>query len=228
MRMMAANRLGLTFFGGVSGSRTQLGEKVAATMFNKLLGRLKSPAEGVAKTFGRLGRIGFWVQVLLGSIPVVLMIYNFVFTSSPIGPRAGLPVVEYLTLVSLLILIFTTVWFRRYISLGAKMADPARRPPQADVVGTVWTGLLASSVGVMVSLGIMLIEVAHLLFYFLSAPQGGVPVFQTAGAAPASWVSAVDMMSLMALLLVLIAELVVMIFGLWLLFRTTRDYQEAA
>jgi ABC-type nickel/cobalt efflux system permease component RcnA len=28
--------------------------------------------------------------------------------------------------------------------------------------------------------------------------------------------------------LVLIAELVVMIFGLWLLFRTTRDYQEAA
>jgi len=197
-------------------------------MFNKLLGRLKSPTEGVARAFVRLGRIGFWVQAVLGSIPVVLMVYNFVFARSPVGPRAGLPVVEYLTLISLLILIFTTFWFRRYVRLGTAMADPARRPPQADILGTVWTGLLASSAGVMVSVGIMLIEVAHLLFYFLSAPQGGVPVIQTTGVTAASWVSAVDMMSLMALVLVLVAELVVMIFGLWLLFRTTRDYTEAA
>jgi ABC-type nickel/cobalt efflux system permease component RcnA len=197
-------------------------------MFNKLLGRLKSPTEGVAKSFIRLGRFGFWVQVVLGSIPVVLMIYNFTFSRSPVGPRAGLPVVEYLAVVSLLILIFTAYWFRRYIRLGRAMADPARRPSQSDVLGTVWTGLLASSAGVLVSIGIMLIEVAHLLFYFLSAPQGGVPVIQTTGAAPASWVSAVDMLSLMALLLVLAAELIVMVSGLWLLFRTTRDYDEAA
>jgi len=197
-------------------------------MFNNLLGRLKSPADGVARAFVRLGRMGFWVQVVLGSIPVVLMVYNFAFARSPSGPRAGLPIVEYLTLISLLILIFTTFWFRRYVRLGASMSDPERRPPQADILGTVWTGLLASSAGVMVSLGIMLIEVAHLLFYFLAAPQGGVPVIQTTGAAAASWVSAVDMMSLLALVLVLAAELVVMIFGLWLLFRTTRDYTEAA
>jgi hypothetical protein len=189
---------------------------------------LKSPSEGVSRAFVRLGRAGFWVQVIVGSIPVVLMVYNFVFARSLTSPRAGLPVVEYLTLISLLILVFTTFWFRRYVRLGATMTDPARRPPQAEVLGTVWTGLLASSAGVVVSLVIMLIEVAHLLYYFLTAPQGGVPVIQATGVSGASWVSAVDMVSLMALVIVLVAELVVMIFGLWLLFRTSRDYTEAA
>ena len=62
----------------------------------------------------------------------------------------------------------------------------------------------------------------HLLFYFLAAPQGGVPVFQTADAGPTGWVSAVDMVSLMALSLFVFAELVVLILSLWLLFRTTQ------
>jgi hypothetical protein len=193
-------------------------------MFNKLLGRLRSPVEGVAKAFSRLGALGFWVQVVLGSIPVVLMIYNFSFTQSPSGPRAGLPVVEYLALASLLVLLFTALWFRRYPRLGAAMADPATRPSQDSVLGTVWTGILATSLGLFLSLVVMLIEVAHLLFYFLSAPQGGVPVIQAAGVAQASWVSAVDMLSLMALLLTLAAEVIALVIGLWLLFRTTRDY----
>jgi hypothetical protein len=75
---------------------------------------------------------------------------------------------------------------------------------------------------------VMKIEVGHLLFYFLSAPQGGVPVFQTAGAAPASWVSAVDMLSLMALLLTLAAEIIVLVLGLWLLFRSSQVNQDLA
>lgn len=196
-------------------------------MFRKLLGGMQVPSvEGLARSFIRLGRIGFWTQVVLGSIPVVLIVYTFTFTRSASGPRAGLAIIEYLTIASLLLLLFTTVWFWRYIGLGRNLADPVDRPSPSAVLSRVWTGLLASSLGVLVSLAIMVIEVAHLLFYFLAAPQGGVPVFQTAGVGPASWVSAVDMLSLMALLLTLAAELVVLVFGLWLLFRTTRDYPE--
>jgi hypothetical protein len=79
---------------------------------------------------------------------------------------------------------------------------------------------VASSIGLLFSMMVMMIETGHLLFYFLAAPQGGVPVFQTPGAGPASWVSAVDMVSLMALSLFVFAELVVLILSLWLLFRT--------
>jgi hypothetical protein len=70
------------------------------------------------------------------------------------------------------------------------------------------------------SMLVMLIEAATLLFYFLKAPQGGMPVIQT-GAGAVHWVSSVDMLSLVALILMLFAELVVLVFSLWLLFRTS-------
>ncbi len=133
---------------------------------------------------------------------------------------AGLAIVEYLTVASLLILIFTIVWFHRHTRLAKRIADPQTCPPVSSVIRSVWTGLMASSIGLLFSMIVMMIETGHMLFYFLAAPQGGVPVIQTTGADPASWVSAVDMMSLMALSLSVFTELVVLILSLWLLFRT--------
>jgi len=190
-------------------------------MLKKLMESLqRSGIESLAKTFSRLGRFGFWVQIVVGSIPFLLMLYTFIFTRSPSGPRAGLAVVEYLTLASLLILVFTIVWFHRHTRLANRIADPQACPPLSAVISAVWTGLIASGIGLLFSMLVMLIETGHLLFYFLAAPQGGVPVFQTPGAGPASWVSAVDMVSLMALGLFVFAELIVLILSLWLLFRT--------
>lgn len=47
-----------------------------------------------------------------------------------------------------------------------------------------------------------------------------MPVIQTTGAGTATWVSAADMMSLMALILGMFGELTFLILSLWLLFRT--------
>jgi hypothetical protein len=68
---------------------------------------------------------------------------------------------------------------------------------------------------------VMLFEVAHLLIYFLRAPQAGVPVIQTTGGGQATWVSAADMLNLLALIFTMFGELAVLTFSLWLLFRTT-------
>jgi hypothetical protein len=68
---------------------------------------------------------------------------------------------------------------------------------------------------------VMLVEAASLLFFFLKSPQAGVPVIQMPGTEAAQWVSSVDMVSLMALILTLFSELIVLVFSLWLLFRTT-------
>jgi hypothetical protein len=59
------------------------------------------------------------------------------------------------------------------------------------------------------------------LFYFLSTPQGGVPVVQTTQADTASWVSAVDMLSLLALILTLFAELAFLSISQVCLFRSS-------
>lgn len=196
-------------------------------MLEKLIENLQpSGLDNLARTFSRLGRIGFWTQIVIGSIPFLLMIYVFVFARSTSGPRAGLALVEYLMLASLLILIFTTGWFYRYTRLAERIADPQSRPSASSVTGSVWTGVVASSLGILFSMLVMILETGHLLFYFLKAPQAGVPVFQTSTIGAASWVSAVDMVSLMALSLFLFAEIIVLILGLWLLFRTTQASAE--
>ena len=118
--------------------------------------------------------------------------------------------------------IFTTVWFYRHTRLAHRLADPESRLSASSVTRCVWTGLVASSLGILFSMLVMVIETAHLLYYFLTVPQVGVPAFQVTGAGTASWVSAIDMASLMALSLLVFAEVIVLIFSLWLLFRTTQ------
>ena len=185
-----------------------------------------SKIEGLAKTFTRLGWTGFWLQLVLGSIPVVLMFYVFVFSGSISGPRVGLPIVEFLSMANMLVLLFTIVWFFRYTDLGKRIANPQERPTESAVLGTLWTGLVASSLGILFSMLVMLIEVGQLLFYFLAAPQGGIPAIQTTTGAAASWVSAVDLVSLMSLLMTLAAEVIALVLGLWLMFRTTQTASE--
>lgn len=197
-------------------------------MFKKIIEGLHgAKIDSLSKSFIRLGWVGFWLQVVLGALPVVLMFYLFVFSGSLSGPRSGMPLVEFLTLLNLLVLVFTIVWFYRYPPLGRVIGDPQARPTEAEVLGRVWTGLVASSLGILFSMAVMILEVGQLLFYFLSAPQAGIPAIQTTGAAAASWVSAVDLVSLMALLLMLAAEVISLVLGLWLMFRTTQTSELA-
>lgn len=182
--------------------------------------------EGLGKTFMRLGRVGFWMQIVVGSLPLLLMIFVFVFARTPDGPRAGLPLVEHLTAASLLLLVFTIFWFHRYTQVGRNLADPESMPALTSVMRTAWTGIVAGSVAILVSLLLMMVETGNLLFNFLKAPQGGVPVFQTTGSEITGWVSTIDMASLMALTLFLLAELIVLVFSLWLLYRTMQEADE--
>jgi hypothetical protein len=191
-------------------------------MLQKLSESLRSSeSNSLARAFSRLGWIGFWAQIVLGSIPVFLVIYGFIFTrNAGSGTREGLQLVQYLTIASLLVLAFTTLWSFRYTRLAKRIADPERRPSDLVMRRTAWTGVVASTLGILFSMLVMLVEVAHLLFYFLQSPKAGVPVIQTMGGGPTSWVSTIDIMSIMGLTFNLFGELVVLIFSLWLLFRT--------
>jgi hypothetical protein len=114
-------------------------------MLKKLMENLqRSGTQSLAKTFCRLGWIGFWTQIVMGSIPFLLVVYTLIFARSPSGPRAGLALVEYLTIAGFLILIFTTVWFYRHTRLAKKIADPQECPPASSVIRSVWTGVVAS------------------------------------------------------------------------------------
>ena len=181
-----------------------------------------SPNDSLSAAFSRLGWLGFWMQAAVGFIPLALTVYALVFGRNPgTGTRAGFPLIQYLSLAGLMVLVFTTLWSYRYTRLAARIADPERRPDEAAIQGTVWTGIKASTVGILFSMIVMFFEVGQLLIYFLRAPQAGIPVVQTTSGGPASWVSAADIAGLMALLLTMFVEVAVLAFSLWLLYRTT-------
>lgn len=179
-----------------------------------------SQNRSLAVTFSRLGRLGFWMQIGIGAVPVALVVYALIFDrGSGGGTRAGFAIVEYLTIASLLVLVFTTIWFYRYTRLAARIADPARRPSRHAVQRAAWIGVAAGILGIVFSMLIMMLEAVQLLFYFLRAPQAGIPVVQTTGGGPASWVSAADVVSMLILIVTTFIEVMVLTLSLWLLCR---------
>ena len=177
-----------------------------------------SVSDSLANAFSRLGWTGFWIQIVIGIVPLTLIIYA---QSTGATTRRGLLLVGYLTIAGFLVLIFTTVWFYRYTRLAQRISNSTLRPSLFLVQKAAWIGVASSVLGVVFSMLVILFEVAQLLMYFLRAPQAGVPAVQTTGGGQASWVSAVDMMHLMALVVTTFGEFIVLAFSLWLLFRTT-------
>ena len=181
-----------------------------------------SNPESLAKQFSRLGWIGFWVQLALVSIPILLLIYVLLLSSPESTQRRGINLSNYLSYGSLLVMLFTTFWFFRYTRLGRRIADPALCPPQSSVMQTLWIGLWASCLGIFFSMLLMMNAVGRLLFVLMATPQTGIPITSPLGDDPSKTLSAIDAVSLASLLVIVSAELIVMAFTLWLLFRVTR------
>jgi hypothetical protein len=179
-----------------------------------------SSKDSLARAFLRLGWAGLWIQIAIGLIPILLAGYALIFGRTGAGTRGGSLLIEYLTIAGLIVMVFTAVWSYRYTRLGKQIADPAKRPSENEVLRVAWIGVAASAIGILFSMLVILFEVVQLLLYFLRAPQAGVPVIQTTGGGKESWISAADIMNLLALTLSLFGELTVLVFSIWLLFRS--------
>ena len=184
----------------------------------------KNPAR-LAGQFSWLGWIGFWTQLVLIAIPIALLIYVLVVSSPESVQRKGIDLGNYLSYGSLVVMAFTTFWLFRYTRVAKQIEDPELRPTQASVQRTLWVGLWAGFLGVFFSMLLMTSAVGRIFFVLMATPQTGVPL-ATVGGDPSSTLSAIDAVSLSALLLTLTAELMVLAFSLWLLFRVTRPAVE--
>jgi hypothetical protein len=164
--------------------------------------------------------MGVWIQLILAIIPLGVLAY-LVF-GKVTGTRPVWGFMDYLAMVGLAILGFTALWSYRYTRLARRIADPANMPTQASLTRTLWIGLWASCTGIAISLILLVIEVVRLLILFLKAPQAGVPIMRTELETRDSWVSSLDVVTLLAELCTLIGELAVLGLTLWLLFAVTR------
>ncbi len=188
-----------------------------------------SNPERLGKQFSRLGWIGFWIQLVLISIPIALAIYVLFPAGFDSAQQPGIKLRNYLSYSSLLIMLFTTFWFYRYTRVGGRIPDPKLRPPQSSVTKTLWIGLWASCLGIASSMVLLINAVGRMLFILLATPQTGIPVAAPVGEGdPARTLSAIDAVSLSSLVIILAVELILLAFTLWLLFRVTRPSVETA
>ena len=99
-------------------------------MLEKLTESLQtSETDSLDKSFSRMGWCGFWALVVMGALPLIIMVYTFVFTGRPSGSsRSGLPFVQFFSTVGLLLSVFIALWFYRYTRIAKRIQDPASRP----------------------------------------------------------------------------------------------------
>jgi hypothetical protein len=177
-------------------------------------------AEKIAKAFSRLGWIGVVFQLVMMVLPLFML--GYVIYGKVTGTRQLFDLTEYLAIIGLAILAFTTFWSFYYTRLAAKIRDPEQRPSPDSLESKLWIGLWASCIGICFSLINLFIEATWLLMLFLKAPQGGVPIIRTEIDNRADWVSAIDAVSLLAEVSTLAGEFLLLGLTLCLLFRITR------
>ena len=189
-------------------------------MFN-LLSTSSSPRQ-IAANFRYLGWIGFWCQVVLGSIPVILVTFQWFFSSKPqqIGvPDSG----NILSFIDILTLVFTIYWCFRYTQLASKLEKSHQRPAKVRIVREVWIGIIANIVVILLAALIGMVTVGGLLYVILSLPQGAATILQPAPGGTVinqgPIIVPMDMLGLLAVMNVILAGLVGVIISLWLLSR---------
>jgi hypothetical protein len=180
----------------------------------------------LAKQFSLLGWIGFWMQVAMVAIPIALLIYVLFFSSPETAQRRGIELTNYMSYGGLAVMLFTILWFYRYTRLAKRIVDPESRPARASLIRALWIGLWASSVGIAFSMVLMMNAVWRMLMVLLATPQTGLAITAPMGGDPVKTLSALDAMSMTVLLVILTAELILLAFSLWLLFRVTRPSAE--
>jgi len=175
----------------------------------------------IGERFTSLGKVGFFVQIALLSVPTMFALYMFLLSR---GSRSGESPIGFANLISFgssLVMIFTTYWFYRYIRMGERIKNPMQSPSRAVAVRTLWIGFWAGCLGIVFSLLLLFAAAWRLMFVLLTNPQTGMLVAPTLGTNPTYTISAIDVVSLTSNIANLAAEFVVIGLTLWLLFDLT-------
>jgi hypothetical protein len=122
----------------------------------------------VSSNLKQLGRIGFWLQIVLGVVSTVLLL---VAAASVLGNKQRTPGIElaiFCAFCGVILLAVGIIFSFRYIQIANKMhsVDPARRPKKGDTLKIIRYGLIVNLVGMLFSIlgaealsGIVLLKV---------------------------------------------------------------------
>jgi hypothetical protein len=166
----------------------------------------------LAKTFRRWGWIGFWIQVILGLIPILVFTFALLFRNLPDSQATGNSLLFIiLACACLLALLFALYWCFRYTRLSKKLIKTDKHPAQSEVIRCLWIGLLANVIGMTFAVVVTMGQVGTLLFKMLFL----VPTLNVYN--PRSFIVPFDVIAMQAMVNTIAAELIGIIIALWLL-----------
>ncbi|WP_421657413.1 DUF3611 family protein [Leptothermofonsia sp. ETS-13] len=175
----------------------------------------------IAKNFRLTGWIGFWVQLVLTVISSVILLFAGALSRSPganqNSPTTGIGVV--VTIFGILVLLFNMYWaLFRYIPIGRRLdGNPANRPKRPETIQVLRTGLIASLVGMLLSL---LGAQATVGLLAAKAFNQGIGGFVNTD--PSKFIQPLDILVVQASVNVILAQFFGIGAALWLLNRITR------
>jgi len=175
----------------------------------------------IAKTFRMTGWISFWVQLVLTVVSSIILIFAGALSRAPgtnqNSPTTGIGVL--VTVFGILVLLFNMYWaVFRYVPIGRKLnGSAASRPRKADTMQVLRTGLIASLVGMLLSL---LGAQATVGLLAAKAFNQGIGGFVNTD--PSKFIQPLDILVVQASLNVILAQFFGIMGAIWLLNKMTR------
>jgi heme/copper-type cytochrome/quinol oxidase subunit 4 len=182
---------------------------------------VSSTPQQVAHSLRWLGWIGFWLQALLGFIPILVVLTTVL--SRTAQPMTALSLGIWLALACLVFLVFSIYWCFRYTRLAGKLENRDRRPARAEVIRDLKLGLVVN-IGLMaIAVLVALSRVGTLTFKMLTLPQGATVIapnqIGTTLASPGALITPSNMIAIHAMISAIAAGLVGTIVSLLLLYQ---------
>ncbi len=145
-------------------------------MFDFLKPEAASPTpQQIALSFRWLGWIGFWLQALLGFIPILVVVTMVLFSPTQ-QQRSGFSVGLWLAIACLVILVFSICWCLRYTQLANRLEIRDLRPAKSQAIQDLKLGLVANIIIMAIAVLIALSQVGELTFKMLTLPQGATMI----------------------------------------------------
>jgi hypothetical protein len=200
--------------------REALADKLTHLMLDFLKLESTGPTpQQVARSFRWLGWAGFWLQALLGFIPILVVITTVISRASQ---QNFLSLGIWLAIACLVALLFSIYWCFRYTQLGKKLEIRDSRPTKAQVIQVLKLGVV-TNIGIMVlAVLIALIRVSVLTYKMLTLPQGATviaPGQMGTTLSPGALITPSNMIAIQAMIHAIAAGLVGVIISLLLLYQ---------
>ena len=190
-----------------------------------MFGKSGSPSptlKDIARTFRMTGWISLWVQLVLTVISSVILIFAGALSRSgganQNSPTTGIGVL--VTIFGIAVLVFNMYWaLFRYVSIGKKLdGSAANRPRKSDTIQVLRTGLIASLIGILLSL---LGAEATIGLLAAKAFNQGIGGFVNTD--PSKFIQPLDILVVQASINVIFAQFFGIAAALWLLNRMSKQ-----